>query len=271
VETAVPAPGAGSKMKSSGKVMPILEIKNLNLSLNGSLILSNVNISFSEGYIHAVIGPNGAGKTTLGNVIMGIEGFRNFDGDILFKGESIKNLSVTERARKGITLAWQEPARFEGLTVEKFIMSSAKVKKREIVKEVLTKVGMEPEEYAGRAVDETLSGGERKKIELASILAMKPSLVILDEPDSGIDIASIENIFEAIKFLKSNGTTTILITHSLAVLKHAERAFLLCNGYIVREGSVNEIIKYFGKKCLPCVHKNKPEDFDLKTDEIKVK
>ena len=254
--------------------MAILEIKNLNLSLNGSLILSNVNISFSEGYIHAIVGPNGAGKTTLGYVIMGIEGFRNFDGDILFKGESIKNLNVTERARKGITLAWQEPARFEGLTVEKFIMSSARVKNPGIVREVLTKVGMEPEEYVNRAVDETLSGGERKKIELASILAMKPSLVILDEPDSGIDISSIENIFEAIKFLKSNGTTIILITHSLAVLRHAEQAFLLCNGCVLREGSVNEIIKYFGKKCLPCVHKNKPEepeDFDLRTDEVKIK
>ncbi|MBC7334368.1 MAG: ATP-binding cassette domain-containing protein, partial [Actinobacteria bacterium] len=218
---------------------------------------------FSVGYILAVVGPNGAGKTTLGFVIMGIEGYRDFEGDVVYKGQSIKNLSITERAKKGITLAWQEPARFEGLSVEKFIQSSAKNKNPAVVRDVLKKVGMDPDEYVSRKVDTTLSGGERKKIELASILAMEPELVILDEPDSGIDVSSLENIFEAIKFLKSNGSTIILITHSLAVLKQAEYACLMCNGSIIRQGSVSEIGKYFGKKCVPCVHKNKPEELDL--------
>ena len=239
--------------------MGILKVENLSLSINGSSILNNLSIDFWEGCTHAVVGPNGVGKTTLGRVVMGLEGYRDFNGDIIYKGESIKNLSIYQRAKRGITLAWQEPARFEGLTVEDFIKSSAKDKRREAVVEVLEKVGMDPDEYISRVVDKGLSGGERKKIELASILSMKPELVILDEPDSGIDVASLQNIFEAIKFLKSNGSTIILITHSLAVLRHAEHAFLMCSGSVIKKGSVEEISKYFKNKCIPCDHKNNPE------------
>ncbi len=239
--------------------MGILEVKNLSLSINGSKILNGLSVSFQEGHIHAVVGPNGAGKTTLGYTIMGLEGYRDFTGDIIYKGKSIKNLSVYERARKNITLAWQEPARFEGLTVEDFIKSSAKNKSRETVTDVLEKVGMSPGEYINRAVDKGLSGGERKRIEFASILVMEPELVILDEPDSGIDVASLNNMFKAIKFLKSNGTTVILITHSLAVLKQAEDAFLLCHGDIIQSGSIDKVSVYFKGKCIPCDHKNLPE------------
>jgi len=239
--------------------MGILEVKNLSLSINGSKILNDLSVSFQEEHVHAVVGPNGAGKTTLGYAIMGLEGYRDFTGNIIYKGKSIKNLSVYERARKNITLAWQEPARFEGLTVEDFIKSSAKNKSKETVADALKKVGMNPEEYINRAVDKGLSGGERKRIEFASILAMEPELVILDEPDSGIDVASLNNMFKSIKFLKSNGTTVILITHSLAVLKQAEDAFLLCHGSIIQKGSIDEISVYFKGKCIPCDHKNLPE------------
>jgi len=239
--------------------MGILEVKNLSLSINGSRILNDVSASFQERHVHAVVGPNGAGKTTLGYAIMGLEGYRDFTGDIIYKGKSIKKLSVYERAKKNITLAWQEPARFEGLTVGDFIKSSAKNKNIETVADALKKVGMNPEEYINRAVDKGLSGGERKRIEFASILAMKPELVILDEPDSGIDVESLNNMFKSIKFLKSNGTTVILITHSLAVLKQAEDAFLLCHGNIIQKGSIDEISVYFKGKCIPCDHKNLPE------------
>lgn len=240
--------------------MGILEIKNLTLTLNGSRILNNINLDLWEGCIHALVGPNGAGKSTLAFVIMGLAGYRDVEGDIIFKGNSIKELPIDERAHQGITLAWQEPARYEGLTVKKFVMASAKDKDEEVAADALLKVGMDPDQYLSRAVDKTLSGGERKKIELASILVMRPRVVLLDEPDSGIDVASIEKIFEAIKLLKSQGSTVVLITHSLAVLRQAEHAFLMCCGNILRKGEIEKISPYFENQCIPCDHKNLPSE-----------
>jgi Fe-S cluster assembly ATP-binding protein len=238
--------------------MGILEIKNLKLSLGDKPILNNLNIDFWEGHIHAVVGPNGAGKSTLSATIMGLGGYSDYQGEINFAGESLKGLGVDRRAQLGITLAWQEPARFEGLSVAEFIGSAAKSRDRDIVDQVLTDVGLEPTEYRNRAFDKTLSGGERKKVELASILAMKPKVAILDEPDSGIDIESLDRIFEAVRLLKQGGTTVILITHSLAVLNQAEHAFLMCHGQVVDKGKVNRIRSYFENKCLACDHINIP-------------
>ncbi|HOD67019.1 MAG TPA: ATP-binding cassette domain-containing protein, partial [candidate division Zixibacteria bacterium] len=209
--------------------------------------------------VHAVVGPNGAGKSTLAATIMGLAGYDGYSGDIRFQGESIKSLPVDQRARRGITLAWQEPARFEGLTVWEFLASAARDKSKDNLCRTLAEVGLNPEDYLRRAVDKTLSGGERKKVELASILAMEPRVAILDEPDSGIDIESIERIFQAVKLLKQRGTTVILITHSLAVLDQAEHAFLLCKGTVVDKGTVAKIRRYFEGKCMPCEHKNAPD------------
>jgi Fe-S cluster assembly ATP-binding protein len=238
--------------------MGMLEVKNIKLQFNGKAILNNLSIDFQEGHVHAVVGPNGAGKSSLAASMMGLAGYRDFEGDIIFEGESVKELTVDQRARKGITLAWQEPARFEGLSTAEFIRAAAKDKSDNAIRVALHEVGIESSEYMDRAVDKTLSGGERKKIELASILAMKPKVAILDEPDSGIDIESIERIFEAVKILKNGGTTVILITHSLAVLDHAEHAYLVCDGMVVDKGPIKKIRGYFEDKCLTCDHKNIP-------------
>ena len=176
-------------------------------------------------------------------------------------------MNVTERAKLGITLGWQEPARYEGLTVKQFIMASAAEKKIDVVKDVLSTMRLRPLEYMERAVDKTLSGGERKKIELASILAMRPRFVMLDEPDSGIDVSTLERIFEVIKKLKENNVTVVLITHSLAVLKQVDHAFLMCNGEIVEKGEAEKIIPYFENKCIPCPHKNQPLEDDIKVEK----
>ncbi len=210
-----------------------------------------------EGHVHAVVGPNGAGKSTLANTIMGLPGYRAFEGDILLDGESIREFAVDERARRGITLAWQEPARFEGLTVRDFIRASARDKSSDSIKSALDRVGMGPE-YLARAVDATLSGGERKKVELASIIAMEPRVVLLDEPDSGIDVDSLERIFDAIRFFRERGGTVIMITHSPTVLSHAEHAFLVCSGQVTLKGTIDEIMPYFTGKCVPCDHRNAP-------------
>ncbi len=239
--------------------MGVLKVKNIKWSIDGANILNGINMDFKRGSVHAIIGPNGVGKTTLGNVIMGLDGYRDFEGDLVFNGRSIKGQDIYQRAKKGITMAWQEPARFEGLKVDKFIGAGVKGNKGKAVEDALEKVGMNPSDYFHRAVDKNLSGGERKKIELASILAIEPKLVILDEPDSGIDVASLQNIFNAVAYLKKQGTTVILITHSMEVLKHSEYAFLLCCGAVLKEGSVDEIGPYFENRCLPCEHVNEPE------------
>ena len=239
--------------------MGILEIKDLGLSIDGTKILDDISIDIWEGYIHAVVGPNGAGKSSLAAVIMGLDGYRDVEGDIIFDGESIVDMTIDERGKRGITLGWQEPARFEGLTVAQFIKASANDGSDKKVEDCLEKVGMSPERYMDRAVDTSLSGGERKKVELASILAMDPKLVMLDEPDSGIDVESLEKIFDALKYLKQNGTTVILITHSAEVLKHAEHAFLMCCGRILDKGTEEHIDNYFENQCIPCDHKNRPE------------
>ena len=238
--------------------MGVLEVKNLRLRFNGKSILNNLNIDFWDGHIHAVVGPNGAGKSSLAAAIMGLSGYRNIEGEIIFEGKRINELTIDQRARAGITLAWQEPARFEGLSIRDFIMAAAKDKSEDSLMAVLNEVGIKPSEYIDRSVDKTLSGGERKKIELASILALRPKVAILDEPDSGIDIESIQRIFATVRLLKEEGTTVIMITHSLAVLDQAEHAFLMCDGKVVDKGGIDKIRRYFEGKCLTCDHKNLP-------------
>ena len=245
--------------------MDILKIKNLNLSINGKKILNNVNCEIWNGHVHAIVGPNGAGKSTLASAIMGLEGYRDISGEIYFKEKKINDMIIDERARLGMSFGWQEPARYEGLSIRDFVLSSLKNKDEKIAKEVLKKVGLEPKHYLDRAVDTTLSGGERKKVELASILAMDPDLIMLDEPDSGIDVGTLEKMFEVIKELKENGKTIILITHSLAVLRQSEHAFLMCHGEIIQKAASEKIIPYFENKCIPCPHKNEPDE-EVKLD-----
>ena len=238
--------------------MGVLELKDVSLSLGGKRILNHLSIDFWEGHIHALVGPNGAGKSTLANVLMGLPDYTHYEGEIVYEGESLRGVPVDERARRGITLAWQEPARFVGLRVDRFIAAGAKDKSREKVREALAKVGLEPDRYEHRAVDKTLSGGERKRIELASIFAMEPRFVLMDEPDSGIVVEALERIFDLLAEMKAGGATVIMITHSLAVLRHAEHAFLMCNGRILDEGAVDRISGYFENNCLPCDHLNLP-------------
>ncbi|OYD14996.1 ABC transporter ATP-binding protein [candidate division WOR-3 bacterium JGI_Cruoil_03_51_56] len=238
--------------------MNLIEIRNLRVILNGKRILDDLNMDIWDGHVHAVVGPNGAGKSTLAATVMGLSGYRDFEGDIRFDGRSVKHLSIDERARMGMTLAWQEPARFEGLTIRDFIRAGAKDKSETNIRKALNDVGIS-DEYLNRAVDKTLSGGERKKIELASIMAMSPRIVLLDEPDSGIDVASLKKILACIQLLKRKGSTVILITHSMTVLKEAEHAFLLCGGRIIDKGPVEEVAGYFKNECIPCDHQNKPD------------
>jgi len=230
----------------------LLEVRNLKLSIEGSPILRGVNLRVSEGAIHAVVGPNGAGKSSLAYAIMGLSGYTPQEGDIIFDGRRINELPVQQRARLGLSLAWQEPARFEGLTVRSFLSAGAVDKGEDALQEALRRVALDPSEYMDRAVDRTLSGGERKRIELAAILVMKPRLMITDEPDSGIDIEALRRIFDLFDAMRRENGTVLLVTHSRDVLAHADTASLICHGIDVAEGPAEEIKQYFENKCIPC-------------------
>jgi Fe-S cluster assembly ATP-binding protein len=239
----------------------VLQLKNLGLVLDGKQILRDLNLETHPGEIHSILGANGTGKSTLASVILGLNGYQDITGKIFFNGEDITGLPVSERARKGITMAWQEPARFEGLSVAEYlgICSRYAGENGFSPRECLLKVGLAPANYLTRAVDATLSGGERKRIELASVLAMHPKFAILDEPDSGIDALSIDYVVEVIRTFSRNGTTVLLITHHEEVAEVADRSSSLCAGTILKTGDPTAVARFFRNHCQECSHVNLPE------------
>ncbi len=232
----------------------LLEIRNLKFRTpEGKEILKGVNLDVKEGEIHVIIGPNGAGKSTLANLIAGASGYEEpTEGEIVFDGKILNGKPIYERAKMGLTIAFQEPARFEGITVEEYLKISGRNNPDLNIEECLKKVGLEPEKYLKRFVDESLSGGERKRIELASIMCMKPKLAVLDEIDSGIDFVSIDEIGNLFKTMREEGTTLLVITHRENIANIANRASLMCDGRIVETGNPQKIIKKFEGECLAC-------------------
>jgi Fe-S cluster assembly ATP-binding protein len=192
--------------------------------------------------------------------VMGVNNYKPTGGKMLFEGKDIAPLSVSQRAKMGISLAWQEPVRIEGLTVRDYLMLSSKNKDMENIERYLRTVGLEPAQYLDRDIDATLSGGERKRIELASVLAMRPKLAILDEPDSGIDIVALPLIFNGITEMSRQGSAVLMITHSEKMAEIAQRVSILCAGRIIRTGTPMESSKWFRENCLTCPHVNKPTE-----------
>jgi Fe-S cluster assembly ATP-binding protein len=230
----------------------MLKIENLNIRKDNRVILREIGLAVNSHEIYGILGPNGAGKSSLAYAIMGCNGYRPYQGKIIFDGEEITDLPIWERARLGITLAWQHEARFEGITVEDYLLLGMKKVEGGALVEALKNVLLDPKEYLKRKVDKTLSGGERKRIELAAIFTMRPRLAILDEPDSGIDMLALDRIIEFVRDLRDRGTTVILITHRADVARIAKRAALIGEGYLVREGSSQEVVEYFENRCLVC-------------------
>ncbi len=235
----------------------MLEVSQLCYNSNGQAIVDDLTLSIGKQEIHAIIGANGTGKTTLAYLVMGI--YSPFTGSVFFEGEDITACSVSERAQKGITLAWQDPARFEGLKVGEYLKLSNKNGSRAI-EDCLSMVGLLPSQFLNRSVDENLSGGERRRVELAAVLAMQPKLAILDEVDSGIDMASLPYIMQGVSAMKSQGSSVLLITHTKDALDIADRASLLCGGKVLQTGSPEEMSQWFGDHCVICNHINVPEE-----------
>jgi len=227
----------------------------LNLEINNKRIFENVNFSIFSGKIHALIGINGCGKSSIANVLMGLD--KQTHGEIYLKNKEISNLSISERANNGLTLAWQEPIRFEGISVKQYLELPRKTHNIKEIRKALESVGLIPDRYLDRMVDKTLSGGERKRIELASVLLMKPEVAILDEIDSGVDFIGIDLVLDSIKVIAKNGSV-LLITHQDEFLKIADAATLICNGRVLRTGPPQEISKFYKYECSFCKDEEQP-------------
>lgn len=229
----------------------MLCLRNVEYSQNGRRILRSINMTFRDGMSYSILGPNGAGKSTIARILMGE--LRPTSGQVLLDGEDVTGLSVTERAKRGISMAWQEPARYEGITVRNYLTLGGKLKIGEDeIREVLELVGLPYERYAHRFVDKSLSGGERKRVELASLLLLKPRYVILDEPDSGLDITAGKLIEVILDRFRKCGTTVILITHHEGIALKTDFAYFVCSGRIVRKGFSREVVDYYRKTCRRC-------------------
>jgi Fe-S cluster assembly ATP-binding protein len=222
----------------------MLRLTDISLVKEGRKILHDINLEVEKAEIRSILGVNGTGKSTLAYVIMGLSGYEPTTGRIEFQGEDITTLPISERAKRGITLAWQEPARFEGLTVSEYL---------EVGRRHASQTSLRPDECL-----EKVSGGERKRIELASVLAMGPRLAILDEPDSGIDALSIQNIVDVIRTFSRTGTAVLLITHHEDVAAVADRASTLCGGTVLKTGDPASIARFFRNHCRECTHVNVP-------------
>ena len=230
-------------------MMPLLEISDVTFSADNKPVLDNLNLIIQEGEIHALIGTNGTGKSTLARLVMGCDGYHINSGDILFAQQKIDQFSIQKRASLGISMVWQEPAYFEGISVRDYLS----LNNQKDLAECLVSVGLNADEYLDRMLDKTMSGGERKRIELASMLALRPRLCILDEPVSGIDLLSIKNIISVIKQIQLHGSTALLISHREEIASIADRASLLCGGKIILTSSPEKVIQsYKSRRCVIC-------------------
>ncbi len=229
--------------------VPLLAVEGLTLRRAGRDILYRLNLLIRAGEIHGLVGLNGSGKSSLAYALMGCAGYEADEGRIQFGGQDITHVSMTERARRGLTLAWQEPARFEGLAVGSYLHIGARDAPSGELGAALEAVALAPAAYLTRPVDRALSGGERKRIELASVFAMRPKLAILDEPDSGIDVLSLGDITALIRRMAAEGTAVLLITHRDEMVTVADSASLMCQGSIVFQGEASEVRGYFGRRC----------------------
>jgi len=229
----------------------LLQVQELHIAREGHEILRGVDLEIAPASVHVVLGLNGSGKSTLAYALMGAGGYTTLGGSIRFAGQDITAEPIDARARLGMTLAWQEPARFEGLTIEQYLELGQTTPDRERLLAALEAVNLEPE-YLPRYVDEGLSGGERKRVELAAVYAMRPRLAILDEPDSGIDRFTLDDIARLMRRMAGEGTAVLLISHRDEVVQIAERASLICSGRIMQTGTPEAICDRYTHLCRPC-------------------
>lgn len=218
----------------------VLKMNNVNVTLNGNdgkiEILKNIDLTFEENKIYVITGPNGSGKSTLAKAIMGITPISS--GQILLDGNDISDKSITERAKLGIGYAFQTPARFKGLKVKE-MLDLAKGRNDTESCQLLYDVGLCSQDYLDRDIDSTFSGGELKRIEIASILGRDLKMALFDEPEAGIDLWSFQRLIETFeKMHQRYKTTIVIISHQERILRLADEVILL------NDGTVSEITSH---------------------------
>ncbi|PIQ82885.1 MAG: Fe-S cluster assembly ATPase SufC [Candidatus Omnitrophica bacterium CG11_big_fil_rev_8_21_14_0_20_64_10] len=225
---------------------PLLEIKNLHVTIEGKPILKGISLTVNRGEVHALMGPNGSGKSTLSNVLMGHPKYTVTQGTILFQGEDYTALSTDARARAGIFLAFQYPTAIPGVSVANFVRTAMKARFgeafeaksfRKSFKGALEALGIS-ENFATRYVNDGFSGGEKKRHEVLQMTLLKPRLAILDETDSGLDIDALKTVSEGINRLRGPELGILLITHYQRILDYVQpdKIHVLKEGQIVRSG-----------------------------------
>jgi Fe-S cluster assembly ATP-binding protein len=224
----------------------LLEIRDLRAKIGEKEILKGVNLTINAGEIHAIMGPNGSGKSTLANVLMGNPAYEVTGGDILFKGESVLEMSPDERARRGLFLAFQYPVPIPGVTLVNFLRQAVnavrgeEVPIREFREKLFSKMEMlkVDQDFARRYVNDGFSGGEKKRAEMLQMAVLEPAMAILDETDSGLDIDALRTVAEAVNKVMNPNMGLLLITHYQRLLNYIRPHFVhvLVDGRIARSG-----------------------------------
>ena len=223
-----------------------LSIKNLSVSIDNKKILNNFSMQMNEGEVHAIMGPNGCGKSTLSNVIAGKEEYEILSGEIIFKDQNILDLNIEERSQLGIFLAFQYPIEIPGVNITPFLKASLNSKlkkdgKPEIdvlsfakeLRTVANELGIKSE-MLSRSVNEGFSGGEKKRYEILQMSILKPSLAILDETDSGLDVDAFKTVTEGVNRIKNSKNSFLIITHYQKLLDYIVPDFI----HVMKEGRI---------------------------------
>ena len=227
-----------------------LSIKNLSVSIEDKKILNNFSLEMNEGEVHAIMGPNGCGKSTLSNVLAGKEEYEILEGQITFKDQNLLDLNIEERSQLGIFLAFQYPIEIPGVNITPFLKASlnSKLKKEgkpevdaltfaKELKKIASDLGIKPE-MLSRSVNEGFSGGEKKRYEILQMSILKPSLAILDETDSGLDVDAFKTVTEGVNRIKNNKNSFLIITHYEKLLENIipDYIHVMKDGQIIKSG-----------------------------------